>query len=84
MTQPCPNCAEQVASVALLALHLHELHGAPATRKAKALIVARTKPLSNDLPSTPALARQAERRTRPKPSRSIKTVPGGRSTTRFR
>lgn len=83
MTTPCPECEKQMASPSLLELHLHTEHGHPQSKKAKRLLQAQSKLIINAIPVTPQQARRADKRTRSKPSKSVKTVAGGRSKSRF-
>lgn len=82
MAQACDGCGKLFATSALLQLLMFEMHGAATAPKALTRI--RSRPLKNEVPSTPSEARKSDKKARPKKSKSVRTVPGGRSLTKFR
>lgn len=82
MAHTCEHCGNLLGPPMLLQQHLFEAHGTSTPpRKLQKL---RSKALINHIPDSSSEAARADKKTRLKRSKSIQTVPGGRSITKFR
>lgn len=80
----CKKCGKLLGSKALHALHFHERHDGPATKAVLNVLRLRARPAKNYIPTSVKEAKILDLSTRSPRSRSVRTLPGGRSKNKLR